>query len=280
MLKYYRGLKRILSPNFLRLLTQLVKTEFLVDQNKRDWRGNQLRDKAHTLLKFTLNQKETWQSDSKKVLQALEWDNHTVSKNKKLLGKLIKMQYDPGFNVPLMSLREMFNIFLLVEKVKSVPGDLAEVGVYRAASAKLIREADKSKTLHLFDTFGGLPQGVKGVDILNAGEMTDTSLLLVKESLKKYKKIHYYQGLFPETISSTLHKKKFSFVNLDTDLYEGTLAGLKFFYPRLTKNGIIVTHDYSSINCPGVKKAFDEFFADKKETPVEIWDSQAMIVKY
>ena len=52
----------------------------------------------------------------------------------------------------------------------------------------------------------------------------------------------------------------FSFVHLDVDLYQSTKDGLAWFYPRLNRGGILISHDYS--NADGVRKAFDEFFAE------------------
>ena len=66
---------------------------------------------------------------------------------------------------------------------------------------------------------------------------------------------------------------------MDGDIYESTLEGLRFFYPRMNKGGIILSHDYCSLGFPGVKRAFDEFMSDKPEPVIELWDSQALVVK-
>ena len=60
-------------------------------------------------------------------------------------------------------------------------------------------------------------------------------------------------------------------------LYEGTLDCLRFFYPRMVAGGVIISHDYSILT--GVKRAFDEFFADKPEGVVELPTTQCMVVK-
>jgi len=57
----------------------------------------------------------------------------------------------------------------------------------------------------------------------------------------------------------------YSFVCLDVDLYESTLESLKFFYPKMEKGGIIYDEDHGMPSCPGVDKAFSEFFSDKPE---------------
>ncbi len=43
------------------------------------------------------------------------------------------------------------------ERTEKIKGELAEVGVYKGGSAKLICEAKGNSILHLFDTFEGLP---------------------------------------------------------------------------------------------------------------------------
>jgi O-methyltransferase len=98
----------------------------------------------------------------------------------------------------------------------------------------------------------------------------------VKNYLKKYQNIYFYKGLFPFS-AEPVKNNKFSFVHLDVDLYEATLASLKFFYQRMNKGGIIISHDY--IEVPGVRKAFDEFFKDKPEPIIELSGTQCLISK-
>lgn len=38
----------------------------------------------------------------------------------------------------------------------------------------------------------------------------------------------------------------FTFVSVDCDLYALTKAGLEFFFPRLSKGGMIICHDFLS----------------------------------
>ena len=68
-------------------------------------------------------------------------------------------------------------------------------------------------------------------------------------------------------------------MHLDADIYESTKTGLEFFYPRTVKGGMIISHDYRNRHCPGVKLAYEEFFADKPEPVVELWKTQCLVVK-
>lgn len=171
---------------------------------------------------------------------------------------------------------EAYQIFMTVRSVAKISGDMAEVGVYKGGSAKIICEAEKSKILHLFDTFEGLPE-VSIVDSkwFSRGQYRGT-LDEVQVNLKEYRNIYFYPGFFPKT-AENLKAKKFSFVHLDVDIYESTLRSLEFFYQRMNRGGVIISHDY--ISATGVRKAFDEFFKDKPEPIIEMSGSQCLIVK-
>ena len=139
-------------------------------------------------------------------------------------------------------------------------------------------ETTEKKSLHLFDTFEGLPGLTKhdSKKQFNKGEYS-AQLEMVKKSLKMYPRVFFYKGYFPAT-SGPVSDKKFSFVHLDVDIYESTLSCLTFFYPRMSRGGVIVSHDYP--DAVGVKKAFDEFFQDKLEIIVELpLCDQCIVVK-
>jgi hypothetical protein len=52
---------------------------------------------------------------------------------------------------------------------------------------------------------------------------------------------------------------------------------LEFFYPRLLRGGIIVSHDFATAR--GVREATEGFFKDLPEPVIELPEDQAMIVK-
>jgi hypothetical protein len=188
------------------------------------------------------------------------------------LAKKIKKE-----NEMLLGYNEAYQIFMAVKNTEKITGEIAEVGTYKGGSAKLICEAKGNKTLHLFDTFNGLPElgQVDDSNQFHKGQFS-ASLEDVKKYLDCYNNIYFYKGLFPGN-SEVIQDSIFSFVHLDLDLYEATKASLEFFYPRMNKGGIIISHDY--INTKGVKKAFDEYFQDKIEPIIEMSGSQCLIVK-
>lgn len=74
------------------------------------------------------------------------------------------------------------------------------------------------------------------------------------------------KGWFPQSALGV--EDEFCFVNLDADLYEPILAGLRFFYPKMLRGGVILIHEYFSNGYVGVREAVSEFFA---EFSLQIW---------
>jgi O-methyltransferase len=158
---------------------------------------------------------------------------------------------------------------------EKVSGDIAEVGVAYGASAKVIAEYASGRPLHLFDTFDGLPAPTSA----DSSKFFTGEFQSSLESVRSYlggAQVHLYQGLFPAT-AEPVKNKVFAFVHLDVDLYESTLACLRFFYPRLSPGGILISHDY--LTSEGVNLAFKVFFADKPEPVIELIGYQCMVVK-
>lgn len=176
----------------------------------------------------------------------------------------------------LVAENEGIQLYALVKSTQKIEGDIAEVGVFNGGTAKIICEAGVGKKIYLFDTFEGLPHPTT-YDLKEhyQGEFK-SNYLEVKKYLRDYKKVFFCQGLFPDS-ASTLSDHKFSFAHLDVDLYISTYKALSFFYPRMEVGGVILSHDYNGL--PGVHKAFQEFFINKREPIIEIGGSQCVVVK-
>ena len=170
---------------------------------------------------------------------------------------------------------EAYNIYMGVRQTMKIPGDIAEVGVFKGGSAKLIAEAKGERTLFLFDTFEGLPATGASDPVFQRGQFP-SSLEGVKAYLSPYRNVELYKGYFPDT-AGPIEDKRFSFVHLDVDIYDSTSKALAFFYPRMTRGALLISHDYMWVE--GVKQAFDEFFADKPEPVIELAGSQCAFIK-
>jgi len=145
----------------------------------------------------------------------------------------------------LLNYSEAAQILSALKATRHIEGDLAELGVAYGASARLIADHSTERMLHLFDTFEGLPAPADLDNVKFHTGQFRSELASVKRYLAD-SRVEFHKGLFPGT-ASVVADRRFSFVHLDVDLYESTLAGLEFFYPRMSRGGIIISHDYVAL---------------------------------
>jgi O-methyltransferase len=164
---------------------------------------------------------------------------------------------------------------LAIQKVLDEPveGAIAELGVWRGDMTRFLHALAPERTYYLFDTFEGFPQQDLEPGVGEDNRFQDTSLDFVLGRLHSTENIVVRQGYVPDTLAG-LEDEKFAFVLLDLDLHPPTVAGLEFFYPRMSAGGYIVIHDYNSPESNwACKRAVDSFLADKPEHVVEIGDN-------
>ena len=111
------------------------------------------------------------------------------------------------------------------------------------------------------------------------GRFGDTSLVAVREYLRGFPFVVFHPGLIPETLRAVTDGR-YAFVHIDVDLYRTHLDCLNFFYDRIVKGGIVVFDDYGrDFFKTSARKAVDEFFSDKPESPIALHTGQCIIVK-
>ena len=163
-----------------------------------------------------------------------------------------------------------------------IDGDIVECGVWRGGSMMaiartLLQAADRDRTLHLYDTFSGMPPATDvdrdfldqaAADQLDSQDKQDpksvwcySGLDEVKANLSKTSypatNLRFVQGKVEDTLLDDL-PEKISMLRLDTDWYESTKVCLEQLYPRLVPGGILIIDDYG--HWQGCQKAVDEYF--------------------
>jgi len=183
-------------------------------------------------------------------------------------------------NYTLVDKKRCFILYQFCKQIAFFKGDIAEVGVFKGGTARLLAECveRQDKNIHLFDTFEGIPHSNPKLDIVRQGDFKDTSLESVKSLLSGFKNIHFHQGCFPESAKSS-EGLRFSLAHIDVDIYKSVIDCCVFFYPRMEKGGIMVFDDYGHVCCPGAKTAVDEFFADKAEKPFYLPTGQCIAIR-
>jgi cephalosporin hydroxylase len=138
---------------------------------------------------------------------------------------------------------------LIYYAVRTPPGVLVEVGVYRGGSAFCL--AQLGRPLFLYDTFEGLPyQGAQ--DGNPTGRFADTS---VEEVQALVPDATIIKGLFPDSL---VPMPPVSFVHCDVDQYQSTRAVLERLPPLMVPGGIILVDDYGVADCEGATQAVQE----------------------
>lgn len=166
---------------------------------------------------------------------------------------------------------------------ENVPGDFAELGVFRGNSAAVLAHYARQhgRQVYLFDTFGGFdPRDLVDIDSDKGQDFTVTSVDTVRDVVGD-SAVVYLKGWFPGTIPDEVDEPRYAVVHLDCDLYEPMIAGLQFFYPRLSPGGLLIVHDYGGAYWNGVQRALDRFVAGIHENLIQIPDKSgtAMIRK-
>lgn len=167
---------------------------------------------------------------------------------------------------------------------KNIQGDVAEAGVYRGGFAKDINHYFPDRNLYLFDTFSGHDDRDIAVErdreynsAVKLETLAETSVEIVMSKMENPKNCIVKKGYFPETFDLS-NDAKFAFVNIDLDLYQPIRSALEIFYPRMSKGGVILIHDYMWSYVEGACKAVDEFCEKNNIGLVPIGDGVSVAI--
>jgi len=194
---------------------------------------------------------------------------------------------------PVLARRQWLKRFLahheMFIKTLDVPGDIAEMGVFRGQGlmtwANFLESyciSDRTKIVYGFDNWKGFVSlnEEDGAKIENLqkyeggfspeayyNELLDAIKIFDADRFIPWKsRIKLIEGNIEETVPKFVKDNpgvRFSLVHFDCDMYEPTKAGLEYFWPRLSRGGIFLFDEYAIKELPGETKAVDEFFADK-----------------
>lgn len=118
----------------------------------------------------------------------------------------------------LLSVFEQYLIYSAARAQSRLPGAMAEVGVYRGASAKLICKAKGDKVLRLFDTYEGLPEAARQDRGIHEKSQYACSLEDVRAYLAGFENVSFHKGRFPDSTAG-VEEDQYCFCHFDVDLY-------------------------------------------------------------
>ena len=132
---------------------------------------------------------------------------------------------------------------------RKIQGAIAEAGVDMGLTSAFLNRLFPDRKLYLYDTFDSFPENLLDIDIerFDADPTladnwamirpdSDTRIRFIREHLTYEEMVYFRKGIFPDTALRYDIDETFAFVLLDMDLYQSTLEGIRFFYPRLASN--------------------------------------------
>lgn len=175
----------------------------------------------------------------------------------------------------------------LLHETLSFDGDVVELGCYRGDTSILFeKELEKEapeKHLWIYDSFEGLPSKTKEDNSVAGDQFKSGELLVTKrEVIEKFKrhglkipkiKKGFFENLNPESDLP----EEICFAFCDGDLYQSIKTSLKLIENKMTKNGIIVVHDYNNPELPGSSKAVDEWLKSHPKKNLTVCETLAII---
>lgn len=174
---------------------------------------------------------------------------------------------------------------LLAEQIHEleIPGDAAELGVYRGDFAVHINAAFPDRLLHLFDTFEGFDESDvalesrEGLSRAKQGDFSGTDADTVRRRMPYPERTTLHKGWFPDTFAGC-DGLSFAFVSIDADLYAPTAAALPLFWDRLSPGGALLIHDVNGTQYRGAGKAVSEFCAARGILPTPVCDIHGSVI--
>ncbi len=197
-------------------------------------------------------------------------------------------EYENGFYLtsPVSRTGKALAQYELYQQISGLPGDVVELGVYKAASLvrwltfRSLLEADASRRVWGFDAFGSFPvDDVGGADdqafirrFEDAGgdglSLDEVSGYLDGKGFTNYELV---PGDIRETLVKVLEQHpelRVSLLHLDLDVYEPTALALDLLIDRVVPGGLIVIDDYGQVD--GATRAIDEICRARALTPEKL----------
>lgn len=185
-----------------------------------------------------------------------------LEKEREGVWKLFGPDSKEAVALSFLTANRLRSIAACLADVDKISGDTAEVGVAAGGTSKLIALRKPERLHWVCDTFEGLMDvGEKDPTLSNGMFFKRSSGLPSTDSVGAFiglDNVRIVKGYFPESAPAEMREAKFSFVHLDVDTYQSTLAGFRFFAERMSPGGILAIDDAASGKAFGVQEAWKQ----------------------
>jgi hypothetical protein len=175
----------------------------------------------------------------------------------------------------------------LCHRYRDVEGDFVECGVWRGGMSAAIAEVlGKDRTVHLFDSFEGLPPAreIDGAAAINWQRATESpsyfdncraeeSFAREAMAMAAHPKFTINRGWFENTVPH-FASSKIGILRLDGDWYESIFTCLVHLFPKVSIGGIVVLDDYYTWE--GCAKAVHDYLSSIR-SPSRIYQADNLL---
>jgi hypothetical protein len=199
------------------------------------------------------------------------------------------LHYFPAF-AGTLTLNRYFTLYELYKRVLGLAGHIAEVGVYKGAGSiffgKLIQmfEPDSLTMVHGFDHFKGTDENTDSKLQVAGGNLSNEETvreLIRLQGLESTVKIHNLDAR--TDFLNFFHKNphlQFKLIFLDSGTLEVTKESIRYLWPRLLPEGIMIFDQFNNEVAPGETWAVRDFLPNQKiETIPNSWMPSAFVIK-
>ena len=211
--------------------------------------------------------------------------------------------YKAGYRGEVISLYDEFRMFApktaAIRKIAwrldwlGVEGAAADLGAWKGDISWQMNALMPERKLYIFDTFTGYDERDIATEqreyysesraheysMSRPGAVDPEEYIMNRMPYKN--QVIIKKGWFPET-AFDLEDEKYALVHIDAGLYEPTFKGIQYFYPRMSKGGVIIVTGYEDGQKMSVRAAIEDLEAKYGAfliTPLIDNDGSIMITK-
>jgi O-methyltransferase len=185
----------------------------------------------------------------------------------------------------LLDEMRLYELWRLAGQVGALEGDAIEVGCWRGGAGCLvahrIAEHSPNARTYLCDTFEGVVKAGAADPTYRGGEHADASPEGVRALASRLglQNVEVLTGTFPDETGEAVADKRFKFVHMDLDVYQGSRDAFEWLLPRLVVGSIIVFDDYGFTLTGGARKFVDELEDNPDFVTVRNLNGHAVVVR-
>jgi O-methyltransferase len=193
--------------------------------------------------------------------------------------------YDIVKDSTLLDEMRLYELWRLAGQVNALDGDAIEVGCWRGGAGCLIAhriaEHSPSARTYLCDTFAGVVKAGTADPTYRGGEHADASAAMVRSLADRLhlKTVEVLEGIFPDETAAAVQDKRFKFVHMDLDVYQGSRDAFEWLLPRLVVGSIVVFDDYGFALTGGARKFVDELDGNPDFVIVRNLNGHAVLIR-